>query len=149
MVFKADYQLHRWSASLKAEAGRIDGQYGTALVARIENGLAARHRDAVKTALLEMYVVLLRELLEALWQHLDRPEATAALYPFVLRYYSVNLEGHLNTSRPLAATTARAALDAMARAFGDPETGAPPAPEGFDRQRRRLLRVLGEVVARP
>jgi len=149
MVFKADYQLHRWSASLKAEAGRIDGQYGTALVARIEHGLAARHRDAVKTALLEMYVVLLRELLETLWQHLDRPEATAALYPFVLRYYSVNLEGHLNTSRPLAATTARAALDAMARAFGDPETGAPPAPEGFDRQRRRLLRVLGEVVARP
>ena len=67
----------------------------------------------------------------------------------MLRYYSVNLEGHLNTSRPLAATTARAALDAMARAFGDPETGAPPAPEGFDRQRRRLLRVLGEAVARP
>jgi hypothetical protein len=34
----------------------------------------------------------------------------------------------------------------MSRAIGDPETGAPAAPEVFDQQRRRLLRVIGEAV---
>lgn len=149
MVYKADYQLHRWSGSLKAEARRIDEQYGTNLMIRIETGLTEHSRDAVTTALREMYVVLLRELLEALWQHLDEPAVAAWLYPFVLRYYTVNLEAFLNTSRPVAATTARAALDAMGRAIGDAETGAPPAPNVFDQQRRRLLRVITEAVVRP
>ena len=146
MVFKADYQLHRWSGSLKAEAGRIDREYGSDLTLRIETGLAERRRDAVKAALREMYVVLLRELLDALWLHLDQAEVAARLYPFVLRYYTVSLEGYLNTSHPTAATTARAALDAMARALGDPETGTPPSPEAFDQQRRRLLRVVVGAV---
>ncbi len=146
MVFKADYQLHRWSGSLKAEAGRIDREYGSDLTLRIETGLAERRRDAVKAALREMYVVLLRELLDALWLHLDQTEVAARLYPFVLRYYTVSLEGYLNTSHPTAATTARAALDAMARALGDPETGTPPSPEAFDQQRRRLLRVVVGAV---
>src|SRR5207247_1991111 len=83
-----------------------------------------------------MYVVLLRELLDALWLHLDQTEVAARLYPFVLRYYTVSLEGYLNTSHPTAATTARAALDAMARALGDSETGTPPSPEAFDGRRR-------------
>jgi hypothetical protein len=149
MVFKADYQLHRWSGSLEAEAGRIDATYGTDLVARIETGFVERGRDAVKAALREMYAVLLRELLDALWLHLDRTGVTARLYPFVLRYYTVSLEGYLNTSHPAAATTARAALDAMARALGDPESGTPPSPEAFDQQRRRLLRVISGAVAQP
>jgi hypothetical protein len=149
MVFKADYQLNRWSASLEEEATRIDGERGTTFATRIEAGLAARDRDGVKAALREMYVVLIGELLESVWERLDRPETAARLYPFVLGYYSVNLEGYLNVRDATAATTARAALDAMARALGDPETGAPPAPEVFNQQRRRLLRVVGEAVARP
>jgi hypothetical protein len=149
MVFKADYQLTRWSGSLEEEAARIDRARGTGLEARIEAALASRDRDGVKAALREMYVVLIGELLESLWERLDQPETVARLYPFVLRYYSVNLEGYLNVRHPTAASTARAALDAMARALGDPETGAPPAPEVFDQQRRRLLRVIGEAVARP
>jgi hypothetical protein len=149
MVFKADYQLNRWSASLEEEATRIDGERGTTFAARIEAALAARDRDGVKAALREMYVILIGELLESVWERLDQLETAARLYPFVLRYYTVNLEGYLNVRHPAAATTARAALDAMARALGDPETGAPPAPEVFDQQRRRLLRVVGEAVTRP
>jgi hypothetical protein len=148
MVFKADYQLHRWSGSLKAEAARIDKRYGAAFGDRIETGLAQRNRDQVKAALREMYVVLLRELLDAVSAHLEDLETTERLYPFLLRYYSVNLQGHLNMRNPAAAGAAEATLAAIARALGDSETGAPPAPETFDRQRARLLRVLGEAVGR-
>jgi hypothetical protein len=149
MVFKGDYQVHRWSGSLQEEAARIDKQYGTRLVSRVESGLAARDRGSVKAALRAMYVVLLRELLDALWAHLADAEVTTRLYPFALRYYAVNLEGFLNVRQPVAAATARAALDAMAQTLADPETGAPPAPEAFDRQRMRFLRVLVEGVRQP
>jgi hypothetical protein len=148
MVFKADYQLHRWSGSLKAEAARIDKRYGTTFGERVETGLAQRNRDQVKSALREMYVVLLRELLDAVSAHLEDVETTERLYPFLLRYYAVNLQGHLNMRNPAAAGAAEATLAAIARALGDSETGAPPSPETFDRQRARLLRVLGEAVGR-
>jgi hypothetical protein len=143
MVFKADYQLHRWSGSLAEEAARIDRQHGTTLKPRIETALAARDRDGVKRALREMYVVLMGELLESLWQRLDDAETATRLYAYVLGYYAVNLEGYLNIHQPVAATTARTALEAIGRAIGDPETGAPAAPEAFDQQRRRFMRVLG------
>lgn len=146
MVFKADYQLKRWPGSLKEEAARIDRDHGTALEARIETALGARDRDSVKAGLRAMYAVLLGELLESLWQRLDDAETAARLYGFALRYYTVNLEGHLNIHHPAAATTARASLDAIGRALGDLETGAPPAPEKFAQQRRRLLRIVGETV---
>ena len=146
MVFKADYQLERWSGSLREEAARIDRDHGTALAARIETALGARDRDGVKAGLRTMYAILLGELLESLWQRLDEAEPAARLYGFVLRYYTVNLEGYLNVRHPAAATTARAALDVLGRALADPETGAPSAPETFDQQRRRLLRVVGEAV---
>ncbi len=149
LVFKADYQLTRWSGSLKAEAARIDRESGTALAARIEAGLDDHDREAVSTALRDLFVVLLDELTESLWQRLDQARTTARLYPYLSRYYSVNLEGYMNIRHPTAATTARAALDAMARALPDSDTGAPPAPEAFDKQRRRFIRVLREATARP
>ena len=146
MVFKADYQLERWSGSLKHEAARIDGEHGTKLEAEIEAALDARSRDGVKAGLRTMYAILLGELLESLWQRLDDGETAARLYSFVLRYYTVNLEGYLNVRHPSAATTARAALDAMSRTLPDTETSAPAAPQQFDQQRRRLMRVVREAV---
>ena len=148
MVFKADYQLNRWSGSLRAEAARIDRERGTALAAGIEAGLDNRDREAVSATLREMFVVLLDELTESLWQRLDQSKTAARLYPYVSRYYSVNLEAYMNIRHPTDSTTARAALDAMARALPDPDTGAPPAPEAFDKQRRRFIRVLREATAR-
>jgi signal transduction histidine kinase len=148
MVFKADYQMQRWSGSLRDEAVRIDREHRSTLEPRIEAALAARDRDGVKTALREMYAVMLGELLEALWQRLDEPETAERLYGFVLRYYTVNLEGYLNVRQPAAATTARAALDGMGRTLADSESGAPASPEAFDQQRRRLLRVIREAIPR-
>ena len=148
LVFKAHYQLNRWSGSLKTEALRIDRERGTALAARIEAGLGGRDGQTVLAALRQMFLVLLGELLESLWQRLDRAEVAARLYPYVSSYYGVNLEGHMNARHPSAATTARAALDTMARALPDPETGAPASPEAFDRQRRRFVRVLSEAMGR-
>ena len=149
MVVKADYQLVRWSGSLKDEAARIDREHRTAFEPRIEAALARRDRDGVKTALRGMYAVLLAELLESLWQRLDQPQTAERLYGFVLRYYTVNLEGYLNVRHPAASTTARAALDGMGRALADAESGVPASPEAFDQQRRRLLRVIGEAIPPP
>jgi hypothetical protein len=148
-VFQADYQWTRSSASLRAEAMRIDRERGTTLAARLEAGLAGRDREAVRAALRAMFVVLLDELLEALWQRLEQPEAAVRLYPYLAAYYSVNLEAHLNIHHPGRATTARLALEAMARALPDPGTGVPASPEAFDQQRRRFRRVLGEAMGTP
>ncbi|PWU24952.1 MAG: hypothetical protein C5B48_03770 [Candidatus Rokuibacteriota bacterium] len=146
MVFKADYQLHRWSGSLQSEAERIDREYGTRLAMRIESALDGRDREGVRTALREMYAVLLEELLDALGERLDQTETAPRLYGLVLRYWSVNLEAYFNIRHPVAGAVARTALDAMSRALGDPETGAPAAPEVFERQRRRFVRILHETV---
>jgi hypothetical protein len=93
-----------------------------------------------------MYAILIEEMLQALWNRLDQPDTAQRLYGFVLGYWSVNLEAHFNIHYPAASAVARTALDAMSRAIGDPETGAPPAPKVFDKQRRRFLRVLHEAV---
>ncbi|MGH7326029.1 MAG: hypothetical protein ACREJ9_15490 [Candidatus Rokuibacteriota bacterium] len=146
LVFKADYQLERWSGSLRAEAERIDGARGTDLHRRLDRALSARDREGVATGLREMYVALLDELLTSLWERLDEPETAARLYQLVLGYWGVNLEAYFNIRHPTAAPVAGGALEAMSRAIGDPETGAPAAPEAFDKQRRRFLRVLREAV---
>jgi hypothetical protein len=146
LVFKAGYQLERWSGSLRTEAERIDHTRGTRLHPRLEAALSARNREGVLAALREMYVVLLDELLASLWERLDDPRTAARLHQLALGYWSVNLEAYVNIRHPAAAPVAGAALAAMERTLGDPETGAPPAPEAFDQQRRRFLRVLREAV---
>lgn len=146
LVFKADYQLERWSGSLQREAERIDHARSTRLHPRLDAALSARNREGVRATLREMYVVLLDELLASLWERLDEPQTAVRLYQLVLGYWSVNLEAHINIHHPTAAPVAGGALAAMERTLGDPETGAPAAPEVFDKQRRRFLRVLREAV---
>jgi hypothetical protein len=146
MVFKADYQLERWSGSLEGELERIDGARGSRLGPRMDTALTTRNRDEVRAVLRETYVVLLEELLGAIWERLDQPETTARLYPLALRYWSVNLEGYFNIRHPSGAPGARAALDSMGRQLGDPETGVPAASHAFDQQRRRFLRILREAI---
>lgn len=149
LVFKADYQLERWSGSLQEEAERIDHARGTRLHPRLNAALSARDREGVRAALREMYVVLLDELLASLWERLDEPQTAARLYQLVLGYWSVNLEAYVNIRHPTAAPVAGAALAAMERTLGDPGTGAPATPEVFDKQRQRFLRVLREAVPGP
>lgn len=146
MVFKADYQLNRWNGSLEGEARRLDQTYGTTLHQRIEAGLRARNAEAVKTAVREMFFYLIRELFEATWARLPEPEAPAQLYEFLSRYFSVGLESFVNINHRATYVVLRATLDAVSRALGDPETGAPPAPEVFQQQRARFLRTLGHVL---
>jgi hypothetical protein len=119
------------------------------LRSRLDAAFSARDREGVRAALREMYVVLLDELLASLWERLDEPETSARLYQLVLGYWSVNLEAYVNIRHPTAAPVAGASLAAMERALGDPESGAPAAPEVFDKQRRRFLRVLREAVPGP
>ena len=146
MVFKADYQVTRWNGSLEEEARRLDQTYGTTLHQRIEGGLRARNAEAIKVAFREMFFYLIRELFEANWAHLQESEAPAQLYEFLSRYFSVGLESFLNINHRATYVLLRATLDSVSRAFGDPATGAPPAPEVFQQQRTRFLRTLGHVL---
>jgi hypothetical protein len=146
LVFKADYQLERWSGSLRGEAERIDAARGTRLAPRLAAALTAHDRDGARAALREMYGVLVEELLASLWNHLDQPEVATRLYQFVLGYWSVNLESYFNIHHPVAASVARTALEAMSRAIGDAESGAPAAPEAFEKQRTRFLRIIHQAM---
>jgi hypothetical protein len=146
MVFKADYQLHRWTGSLAGEAKRLDHTYGTAFDRRLEAGFRGRHAEAVKTALREMFFYLMRELFEALWLHLEKAEAPWRLYGFLGRYFSVSQEAFLNLNHRARYVVLRAVLDAVERTLGDADRGIPPAPEVFQQQRVRFLRTLGEVL---
>jgi hypothetical protein len=148
MVFKADYQVKRWTGSLEGEAQRLDETYGTAFHQRIEAGLRARNAEAVRGAFHEMFLYLMRELFEALWVHLGEPEAPPRLYNVLSRYFSVSLEAFLNLNYRASYVVLRTVLDAVERTLGDPDRGVPPAPEVFQQQRVRFLRLLDQVLQR-
>lgn len=148
MVFKADYQVKRWTGSLESEAQRLDETYGTALQQRIEAGLRARNAEAVRGAFREMFFYLMRELFEALWAHIGEPEAPPRLYNVLSRYFSVSLEAFLNLNYRASYAVIRAVLDAVERTLGDPDRGVPPTPEVFQQQRVRFLRLLEQVLQR-
>ena len=146
MVFKADYQIHRWTGSLEGECQRLDRAYGTTLHPRIATGLKARDAEAVKVAFREMFFHLIREVFDAMEARLDQREAPAQLYEFLARYFSVSQEAFLNINHRASAVALRAVLDAVERALGDAERGTPPSPEAFAQQRARFLRTLGQVL---
>ena len=148
MVFKAEYQLHRWAGSLEAECRRLDQAYGTGLHRRVEAGLGARDAPAVKTAFREMFFHLIREMFDAIEGRLGEAEAPPQLYEFLGRYFSVSHEAFLNINDRASAVMLRTLLDAVERALGDPQRGTPPAPEVFRQQRARFLRTLGEALQR-
>jgi len=146
LVFKADYQLHRWSGSLAGEAQRLDQTYRTTLRQRLEAGLHSRNAEAVKTAFREFFFYLIRELFEAMWGHLGEAEAPGRLYVYGARYFSLSQEAFLNINHRAHYVMLRAVLDALERTLGDVERGIPPAPEVFHQQRMRFLRRLGQVL---
>lgn len=146
MVFKAEYQVQRWTGSLEGECRRLDRAYGTTLHPRVATGLKARDADAVKVAFREMFFYLIREVFDAMEARLDQREAPAQLYEFLARYFSVSQEAFLNINHRASAVALRAILDAVERTLGDAERGMPPSPEAFAQQRARFLRTLGQVL---
>jgi hypothetical protein len=93
-----------------------------------------------------MFFYLIRELFDGIAMRIGDREAPAQLYEFLSRYFSVSLESFLNIQHRATYLTLRATLDAVGRTLGDPETGAPPAPEVFQLHRARFLRTLGQVL---
>lgn len=149
MVFKADYQLHRWAGSLEAECRRLDRAYGTSLHSRIEAALHGRNAEAVKAAFRQMFVYLIRELLNGIDAHLGEPAAAQELYEFASRYFTVAHEAFLNVQDRQSALIVRASLDAAERALGDAARGLPPAPEFFEQQRARVVKTLEQSFHAP
>ena len=147
MVFKAEWQLGRWSGSLAGECARIDAAHGTRLRARIEMELGAGRAEPVKAAFREVFFYLIEEIFQAIERPLDQPEATGPLATFLGRYYGVAHEAWMNVNHRERAVVLRAALDAVGRALGDPGRGVPPAPEALAQQRERVLRTLREALA--
>ncbi|MBI1734203.1 MAG: hypothetical protein HYR51_03420 [Candidatus Rokubacteria bacterium] len=145
LVFKAEYQLARWSGTLAGECRRLDAAHGTRFASRIETALAARQAEPVKAAFREAFVFLIAEIFDALERHLDEPEAASTLYQFLGRYHAVAHEAWLNVHDRSRAVVVRSALDAVERALGDRARGVPPAPEAFAQQRTRVLRTLREA----
>lgn len=146
MVFKAEYQVHRWTGSLEGECQRLDRAYGTTLDRRVTAGLEAHDADAVKAALREMFFHLIREVFDAMEARLEQPAAPAQLYEFLERYFSVSQEAFLNINHRASAVVLRATLEAVERSLGDLARGMPPSPEAFAQQRARFLRTLGQVL---
>jgi len=149
MVYKADYQLQRWSGTLAAEVQRLDRTYGTTLHQQITEGLGARQAEPVQQAFRQAFFYWLSELSEAIWGHLEHPETPARLYQFFFRYFSVGLEAFLTINHRVDYLLLRSTIEAIEPALGDSERAIPPSPEAYQQQRRRFLRVLAKALRIP
>jgi hypothetical protein len=150
MVFKADWQLHRWTGTLAGECQRLDRSRGAGLDARVRQALAASDAGTVRGALREVFAYLIAELLHALERRLGDPEAAPIILAFASRYFVLVHEAWLNIHDRPRALVLRAALAAVERSLGDPARGIPPSPELFVQQGGRFVRMLGASVgARP
>ncbi len=145
-VFKSVHQRQSRSGSLQREARRIDAERGTALVARIEAGLAADDRNALEAGFREMFAVLLDDLLVSIEERLDEGIVVGRAFAHARRYYSLGLEGYLAVQAPAASRSADTALDAMGRALESLEIGGSSARAWFGRERRIFVRTVYEAV---
>jgi hypothetical protein len=149
LVFKADYQIERWSGTLAAEVQRLDQTYGTALQQQIMAGLGTRQAELVKQAFRQVFFYLLSELSAAMWEHLEHSEAPLRLYQFFFRYFSVSLEAFLALNHRVDYLVLRTTLEGLEVALGEPEKGLPPSPEMYQQHRHRFLRLLAKALGIP
>jgi hypothetical protein len=149
MVYKADYQLQRWSGSLAAEVQRLDQAYGTTLHEQIVEGLSRRQAEPVKQAFRHVFFYLLSELTEAMWAHLENSEAALRLYQFFCRYFSISLEAFLALNHRIDYLLLRTTIEAIEVALGEPEKALPPSPEMYQQHWRRFLGVLAKALHIP
>lgn len=149
MVFKADYQLKRWSGALAEEVQRVDQTYGTALHQKIKEGLSTRNAEAVKQAFRQAFFYLMSELSEAIWERLENPEAPLQLYQFFFRYFGVSLEAFLAINHRSDYLVLRTTIEAIERSLGDPSRDVPPSPEMYQQHRTRFLGVLAQTLRIP
>jgi hypothetical protein len=149
MVYKADYQLQRWSSSLATEVQRLDQTYGTTLHEQIVEGLRTRQAEPVKQAFRHVFFYLLSELAEAMWAHIENPEATLRLYQFFSRYFSISLEAFLALNHRVDYLVLRTTIEAMEVSLGEPEKALPPSPEMYQQYWHRFLRVLAKALQIP
>jgi hypothetical protein len=149
LVFKADYQIERWSGTLADEVQRLDQTYGTALHQQITAGLGTRQAESVKQAFRQVFFYLLGELSEAMWEHLEQPEASLRLYQFFFRYFSVSLEAFLALNHRVDYLVLRTTLETLETVLGEPEKGIPPSPEMYQQHRQRFLRLLAKTLRIP
>ena len=144
MVFRGADQRAASSGTLRRYVERVDRMRGRSVGTEIERSLAVRDREGLERGFREFFAVLVGELLSAIAQRPDDTAAAHRLYQHARRYYTDGLEAHLVLNAPAASSLAGAALDGMARALGNTKTGAPAAPEAFERQRRRFMRAVTE-----
>jgi hypothetical protein len=142
MVFRGAEQRAWTSGTLRREVERIDRTRGLSLGLPIDRALAQRDRDAVESAFRDMFTVLVSELLGGIAERSEDTSTAHRLYQRAQRYYSEALEAYLVLHAPAASSLAGLALEGMGRSLGNTKTGAPPAPEAFERHRRRFMRAV-------
>ena len=134
------------ASTLKSEAARIDREHGSALAARIAEGLARRDGAAAESAFRAMFAVLLDELLTSIGRQFDDPVTASRSFPHARRYYAEALEAHLTLRHPAAAASAGNALAAMARAVEDSAREREGARVWFDRERQVFMRAIKAAI---
>jgi hypothetical protein len=142
MVFRGALQRAWSSGTLRRYVQRVDKMRGSSLGSEIERSLAARDREGIERGFREFFTVLVDDLLSTVADRADDTLAADRLYQHARRYYSDALEAHLALNAPAASSLAGAALNGMARALGNTKSGAPAAPEAFEKQRRRFMRAV-------
>ena len=133
-------------ATLKSEAARIDRERGSALAARIADGLSRRDGATAESAFRAMFAVLLDELLTSIGRQFDDPVTASRSFPHARRYYAEALEAHLTLKHPAAAASAGNALAAMARAVEESAREREGARVWFDRERQVFMRAIKAAI---
>jgi len=133
-------------ATLKSEAERIDREHGSALAARIADGLSRRDGAAAESAFRAMFAVLLDELLTSIGRQFDDPVTASRSFPHARRYYAEALEAHLTLKHPAAAASAGKSLAGMSRAVEESARERDSARVWFDRERQVFMRAIKAAI---
>jgi hypothetical protein len=146
-LLKARYQRTFPTPPLKVLAVEVDRQYGTAVDPWIEARLAARNEEGVKAGFRVLFYFQIRQLLDALAKHRDRPAVARQLFGVLTDYLFTAFEVHLALSDRPTYLRVKDTLEHLRAAAGltDPPT---PRLNEIGRLRTKLLRLLAKSLDR-
>lgn len=146
-LLKARYQRTFPTPPLKNLAQQLDDRYGTAIDPWIEARLVARDEEGVKAGLRVLFYFHIREVLDALVSHEERPPVVRQLFGVLTDYLFTAFEVHLALTDRATHLRVKDTLQHLREAAGltDPPT---PRPHEVRRLRTRLLSLLARTLDR-
>lgn len=146
-LLKARYQRAFPAPPLKVLAQQLDETYGTAIDPWIEGSFIARDEEGVKSGFRVLFYFQIREVLDALVRHGDRPAVARQLFSVLTDYLFTAFEIHLAlTDRPNYLRV-KDTLEHLREAAGLTDA-ARRRPEEVWRLRIRLFSLLARTLDR-